>query len=173
LVVAVKSGPEKITLKERAPSSTESWLPLETSTYQDHVIKHVLGATVLGWFVIGDALHVLLDVGLLWTIYVNAEMSLMAQHVAIEDLESDELKRVEVSLLISDAQRLISEGREATDLERFTAAPVECTIIAVEVYAAGSQRRIVAAGETADIVVGTSLETVRFDIDAKPHSLNA
>ena len=149
------------------------WTELETSTYQDHVIKHVLGATVLGWVVIADAMHVLLDVGLLWTIYVNAEMSLMAQHVAIEDLESDELNHEEVLQLTSDAQRLISEGREATDLERFAGAPVECTIIAVEVYAAGSQRRIAIAGETADIEVETSLEGISFNIEAKPHSLNA
>ena len=149
------------------------WTELETSTYQDHVIKHVLGATVLGWVVMADAMHLLLDVGLLWTIYVNAEMSLMAQHVAIEDLEGDELNHEEVLRLTSDAQRLISEGREATDLERFAGAPVECTIVAVEVYAAGSQRRIVITGETADIEVQTSLEGISFNIDAKPHSLNA
>ena len=154
-------------------SSKPNWIELETSTYQDHVIKHVLGATVLGWIVIEDAMHVLLDVGLLWTIYVNAEMSLMAQSVAIEDLESDELNRDEVSRLTSDAQRLISEGREALNLERFTGAPVECAIIAVEVYAAGSQRRIVIAGETADIEVATSVEPVQFNIDARPHSLSA
>jgi hypothetical protein len=150
-----------------------TWTELETSTYQDHVIKHVLGATVLGWVVIGDAMHVLLDVGLLWTIYVNAEMSLMAQAVAIEDLESDELNHDEVLQLTSDAQRLISEGREATDLERFSSAPLVCTIIAVEVYEASSQRRIVIAGETSDIEVETSLDKIAFDIDAKPHSLNA
>ena len=151
----------------------EVWESLETSTYQDHVIKHVLGATVLGWVVVGDAMHVLLDVGLLWTIYVNAEMSLMAQHVAIQDLESDEVNHDEVLLLTADAQRLMSEGREVADLERFTGAPVECTIIAVEVYAAGSKRRIVTAGETADIEVETSLAGTPFRIDAKPHSLNA
>src|SRR3954469_15746808 len=104
-------------------TSGESWASLETSTYQDHVIKHVLGATVLGWVVIADAMHLLLDVGLLWTIYINAEMSLMAQHVAIEDLESDELNHEEVLRLTSDAQSLISEGREATELERFACAP--------------------------------------------------
>ena len=154
-------------------TSQEEWALVETSTYQDHVIKHVLGATVLGWVVIEDAMHVLLDVGLLWTIYVNAEMSLMAQSVAIEDLESNELSHDEVLQLTSDAQRLISEGREATDLERFSAAPVQCTIISVEVYAAGSQRRIVVAGETADIEIETSLEVTSFHIDAKPHSANA
>lgn len=150
----------------------ELWQSVETSTYQDHVIKHVLGATVLGWVVIEDAMHVLLDVGLLWTIYVNAEMSLMAQHVAIEDLESEELNHEEVLRLMADAQRLISEGREATELERFNGAPVECTIIAVEVHASDSQRRIMVAGETADIEVETTLEPAQFDIDAKPHALN-
>ena len=149
------------------------WAELPTSTYQDHVIKHVLGATVLGWVVLEDAMHVLLDVGLLWTIYVNGEMSLMAQHVAIEDLESDELKHDEVLQLISDAQLLISQGREATDLRRFKGAPVACTIIAVEIYAMGSQRRIVIAGEAADVEVETSVEPPQFNIDAEEHTANA
>src|SRR5215471_10855255 len=150
-----------------ATSSSESWSALETSTYQDHVIKHVLGATILGWIVIADAMHVLLDVGLLWTIYVNGEMSLMAQHVAVEDLESDELSRAEVSQLIADAQLLISDGREATGLQGFTAAPVECTIITVEVFASGSKRRIAIAGETADIEIESSGEPPEFNIEAK------
>ena len=30
-----------------------NWLPLETSTHQEHVIKHVIGASVLGWFIAG------------------------------------------------------------------------------------------------------------------------
>src|ERR1051326_2849138 len=113
-------------------SSSESWLPLETSTYQDHVIKHVLSATVLGSVVIGDALHLVLDVGLLWTIYANAEMNLMALSVAIADLEGDEVSRAEIEQLQEDAQRLIERGREAHDLVRFKAAPVACAILDVE-----------------------------------------
>ena len=148
-------------------SSELHWEEVETSTYQDHVIKHVLGATVLGWVVIEDAIHVLLDVGLLWTIYINAEMSLMAQHVAIQDLESDTLSRAEVTQLSSDAQRLISEGREATDLARFVSAPVECAITAVEVLAAEAQRRIVIVGESAEITIETSLEQASFAIETR------
>ncbi len=140
-------------------TSGAEWQPFETSTYQDHVIKHVLGATVLGWVVIEDAMHVLLDVGLLWTIYVNAEMSLMAQHVAIQDLQSDTLNHEEVSQLISDAQLLISEGREANGLVRFTNSPVECLITSVEVFAAEAQRRISIVGEPADIKIETSPES--------------
>ncbi len=151
-------------------TSDVTWQSMEISTYQDHVIKHVLGATVLGWVVVGDAMHVLLDVGLLWTIYVNGEMSLMAQHVAIQDLESDELDHAEVLLLTSDAQLLISEGREAAGLQRFSGAPVTCMIIMVEVYASDSQRRIVIAGETADIEVESSLAGTSFNIEARPHS---
>jgi len=145
------------------------WTELETSTYQDHVIKHVLGATVLGWVVIEDAMHVLLDVGLLWTIYVNAEMSLMAQSVAIQDLESDEVNRSEIEQIDSEAQFLISHGREATGLTRFTVAPVECTIITVEVFASASRRRVVIAGESADIEIEALLERTGFAIEARPH----
>ena len=142
------------------------WEEVETSTYQDHVIKHVLGATVLGWVVIEDAMHVLLDVGLLWTIYVNAEMSLMAQGVAIEDLESDELNHEQMLQLTSDAQRLISEGREAAGLALFVSAPVECTITAVDVFAAEAQRRIMIVGESAEIEIETSLDQSSFAIKA-------
>ena len=145
------------------------WTELETSTYQGHVIKHVLGATVLGWVVIEDAMHVLLDVGLLWTIYVNAEMSLMAQSVAIQDLESDEVNRAEIEQIDSEAQLLITHGREATGLTRFTVAPVECTIITVEVFASASRRRVVIAGESADIEIEALLERTGFAIEARPH----
>ena len=143
-----------------------NWTELEISTYQHHVIEHVLGATVLGWVVIEDAMHLLLDVGLLWTIYINAEMSLMAQGVAIQDLESETVSRSEVAQLSSDAERLISEGRETTELARFAAAPVECTITSVEVFASDDHRRILIAGESAGIKIETSPERSNFAIEA-------
>ena len=145
------------------------WTELEISTYQDHVIKHVLGATVLGWVVIEDALHVLLDVGLLWTIYINGEMSLMAQGVAIQDLESEHVTRADLAQLAADAERLISEGREATNLDRFIAAPVECTISQVDVFGSNSHRRILVVGEPGDLEIETSLEQCEFMIEAKSH----
>jgi hypothetical protein len=125
----------------------------------------VLGATILGWAVIEDALHVLLDIGLLWTIYVNAEMSLMAQGVAIQDLESDELNGAEIEQLAADAQLLIDEGREAAGLKRFTAAPVECTITAVDLFALDAARRIVITGENAEIKIETLPERSSFAIE--------
>jgi len=142
------------------------WTELETSNFQDHVIKHVLGATVLGWIVREDAAHFLLDVGLLWTIYVTAEMDLMAHSVAIQDLEGDDVSHADILQFQSDAQLLISEGREATGLVRLTAAPVECAICAVAVFSCDSQRRILIQGEHADIEIITSAENSELTIKA-------
>ncbi len=142
-----------------------NWTPTETSTYQHHVIKHVLGATVLGWVVIGDALHLVLDVGLLWTIYVNAEMNLMALSVAIDDLEGDEVSHAEIMQLQEDAQRLMAEGREARNLERIKGAPVDCAVIEVELFSSDEQRKIIIRGEAADIEIETSDGPNAFSIN--------
>ena len=133
-----------------------SWTELETSTYQHHVIKHVIGATVLGWFIAEDAVHFVLDVGLLWTVYVNGEMNLMALFVAIEDLESDELPKSVIDELTSDAQALIDQGREAGGLKHFTAASVGCLVDEINLFSADSQRRIVIHGEAGTIEIRTS-----------------
>lgn len=37
------------------------WEEIETTTHQDHVIKHVICATVLGWFVANEIVHLLLE----------------------------------------------------------------------------------------------------------------
>lgn len=134
-----------------------TWTELETSTYQHHVIQHVIGATVLGWFVAEDAAHFALDVGLLWTIYVNGEMNLMALFVAIEDLEGEELPKVVIEELTDDAQKLIRDGREATDLKHFVAAPVDCLIREVHVLSSESLRWIKVIGENASLEIRTSI----------------
>ena len=33
------------------------WSEKDTTTHQDHVIAHVLGATVLGYFILDEALY--------------------------------------------------------------------------------------------------------------------
>ena len=135
-----------------------TWTELETSTYQHHVIQHVVGATVLGWFIAEDAVHFVLDVGLLWTVYVNAEMNLMALFVAIEDLESEELPKAVIEELMRDAQTLIDQGREASGLKRFTAASVGCLVEEINLFSADSQRRIVIQGEVGTIEIRTSTD---------------
>src|SRR2546425_6013459 len=134
------------------------WTTLETSTHQDHVIKHVLGATVLGWCIAGEAAHLLLDIGFLWTIYLDGEMNLLPQGVAIAELEEDAANGVDKAELAFDAQLLLSEGRHASGLKRFTTASAQCLITAVELFSRNSERRILIRGEVIDVDVKTSLE---------------
>jgi len=143
-----------------------TWTELETSTHQDHVIKHVLGATVLGWIVAGEAAHFLLDIGFLWTVYLDGEMNLLPQGVAIPELEADDLSVSDKTDLAFDAQLLLSEGRGATELRRFSAAPVECLVTGVEFSGADSCRRILVIGETANIEIETSLESSQLTVKA-------
>src|ERR1041384_1565901 len=145
-----------------------TWTELETSTYQHHVIQHVIGATVLGWFIAEDAVHFVLDIGLLWTIYVNAEMNLMALFVAIEDLESEGLSRQVIEELTADAQRLLDSGRDGTDLKHFNAVSVNFILEEVALFSADSLRRTFIAGETAMIDVCTSSDDSSVKVVESP-----
>ena len=142
------------------------WNQIETTTHQDHVIAHVVGATVLGWLIAGEAAHLLLDIGFLWTIYLDGEMNLLPQGVAISEMDADEITSADKTELAFDAQLLLDEGCDATGLKRFIVSPVECLIVAVEALAANSERRIVIQGETASIEVETSLESGQVSIRA-------
>ena len=146
-----------------------AWTEIETTTHQDHVIKHVIGATVLGWFIGGEATHLLLDIGFLWTIYLDGEMNLLPQGVAIPELEADDLSSADRVELTLEADRLLSEGRQATDLAHFVPAPIECLIQRVDVRALDSRRRIAVSGEEGRINIETSIDTgdvrVRCDSD--------
>lgn len=135
------------------------WQNIETTTHQDHVIKHVIGATILGWFVAGEAAHLLLDIGFVWTIYLDGEMNLLPQGVALTELDADELNAMDKNELRFDADLLLSEGRQATELKRFTPAPEECLIETVEVFGLDSKRRIAVRGELSTINVETSIES--------------
>ncbi len=140
------------------------WTQLDTTTHQDHVIAHVIGATVLGWLIAGEAAHLLLDIGFLWTIYLDGEMNLLPQGVALSEMDADELSSANKTELVFDAQLLLSEGRDAVGLNRFIAAPVECLIVSVEALAANSARRIIIRGQVASIEVETSLSDAAVTI---------
>ena len=147
--------------------NSSDWIESETTKHQDHVIAHVIGATVLGWFIAGEAAHLLLDIGFLWTIYLDGEMNLLPQGVAISEMDADELTSADKTEVAFDAQLLLSEGPEADGLKRFTASPVECLITTVAFFAANCERRIVIHGDEADIFVETSLESSQVSIHAR------
>ena len=144
-----------------------SWTEVETSTHQDHVIKHIIGATVLGWVVAGEAAHLLLDMGFLWTIYLDGEMNLLPQGVAIAELDGDDVSAADRAELTFDADLLMSEGRQATGLKRFVAASVRCVIENVDVQGRDSQRKLLIQSESATITIETSIESGDVKVSAR------
>jgi hypothetical protein len=133
-----------------------NWELHETSTHQDHVIAHVVGATVLGYFEFDQAAHLVLDIGFIWTIYVDGEMGLVPQTLAISELELDAAARAE---LRDDVQALHDDGADAQGLTRITPAPAGCLITEVSFDARESNRRLRITGEEASLVIITSLLT--------------
>lgn len=57
--------------------------------HQDHVVAHVIGATPVGYFVYDETAYVLLDIGFVWNIYLDLEMGLVPERVAVSELGID------------------------------------------------------------------------------------
>jgi hypothetical protein len=142
----------------------EDWRPQETNTHQDGVVAHVVGATVLGYFRADEALHVLLDIGFVWTIYLDGEMALLPMSLAVAELNlGDEEKRA----LAEDVRALLDGGRESGNFKVVTPAPFDCLIEEVTFYVSDGGCRVVIQGEEADIAVVTSFATREMRVETE------
>lgn len=142
--------------------TTAQWLTEETSTHQDHVIAHVIGASVLGYFVLDEALHILLDIGFIWTIYLDGQMVLLPQTAALKELVDAEAR----TQLGHECELLGRDGRAAQGLEQMTPAPVDCLITEVNFFASDERRRLVLVGEASSLMIETSLGTGEIELTA-------
>jgi hypothetical protein len=129
-----------------------TWTAAETSTHQDHVIAHVIGATPLGHFVWDETAYLLLDIGFVWNIYLDMEMGLLPHPVAIKELEADDAKKSE---LRSYFDQLLQSGNKE-------ASPIE----SIELFEDGDMRRLVLNCERQTVVIETSLSHRWTRIDA-------
>jgi hypothetical protein len=143
-----------------------NWTLQETTTHQDHVIAHVLGATILGYFVFDEALYVLLDIGFVWTIFLDGEMGLLPHPVAVSELEIDTEAKNEIR---KDIDLLLNDGA-TKELKQLRAPSVQCQIKEVAVFRSGERRRLLISGEEGDIAVETSLATAEILVEAKSGS---
>ena len=141
----------------------DEWLPAETTTHQDHVIAHVIGATVLGYFVHDEALHLLLDIGFIWTVYLDGQMVLLPRSMAINELEIASEMRTELN---REVEMLDHDRHEAAVLCHITAAPLECLITEVSFWANDDRRRLLLGGGRESLVIETSLGTAEIKIIA-------
>jgi hypothetical protein len=138
---------------------TDTWEPKETNTHQDHVIAHVLGTTLLGYLVFDEALYILLDIGFIWTIFLDGEMGLLPHPVAVSELELDDTVKAQIK---ADIGLLLGNGARVDQLVKLKPPPVDCQIKDVSFSAAGDQRRLMITGEESNLVIQTSLATAEI-----------
>jgi hypothetical protein len=139
----------------------EDWTAKETNTHQDHVIAHVIGATVLGYFVMDETLHVLLDIGFVWSMFVDGEMGLLPHPVATAELEVNDETRSEIRAEIDD---LLAHKLHAENLRHLRQPLIDCVITEVNIFANGDRRRLVVTGEEANLTIETSVETAEIRV---------
>lgn len=140
---------------------TNTWTPRDTTIHQDHVIAHIIGATVLGYFVFEEALYVLLDIGFVWTVFLDGEMSLLPHPVAIKEIEIDEQGRQEIN---ADIGLLLGDNASAATLLRMKTPALECQIEEVSFFEWGDRRRLLLKGEEGNLAIETSLITAEIVI---------
>jgi hypothetical protein len=137
------------------------WIPIDTSTHQDHVIAHILGATVLAFFEFDEAMHLLLDMGFIWTIYLDGEMGLLPHGLLVSELD---MGRDEKQELLADIELLQRQEGAVTQLSRMIRPPVECLINEVTFFAEEDRRRLLLLGEDGSLAIETSLTTAEIKI---------
>ena len=111
-----------------------AWTPANTNTHQDHVIAHVIGATPLGHFIWDETAHVLLDIGFVWNIYLDLEMGLVPQSLAIAE--------------VKELRALVDQANDTST------GPIE----SVEVFENEDERRLVLNCESGRLSIETSLK---------------
>ncbi|HEU4713495.1 MAG TPA: hypothetical protein VFS76_18140 [Pyrinomonadaceae bacterium] len=111
------------------------WKPAETNTHQDHVIAHVIGASVLSYFVWDETAYLQLDIGFIWNVYLDGEMGLLPETLALAEIEADE------------------ELRQWEDVS--APSPIQ----SVDVYESEDGRRLVLNCENTSITIETSFTT--------------
>lgn len=131
----------------------KGWQPAESSVHQDAVIAHILGSTVLGYFVEDETAHLLLDIGFIWTIYLDGQMVLLPHPVAVAELAVEEHLRSQIR---DDIDQLLSSSDAAT--LRLLVPPVRDEIRGVEFYQLGEQRQVRILTDSGDLVIETDLE---------------
>ena len=147
-------------------SMDNGWTEAATTTHQDHVIAHVIDTTVLGYLVLEDAIHLLLDIGFIWKIYVDAEMGLLPHPVAMAELE------VEAELLtqLKVDVDLLLKGGGARGLARFTPIRDSFPITAAQPFVRGDEYKLLLEGETQMIQITTSMKEASFEVTEGPKS---
>lgn len=128
------------------------WRAAETNTHQDHVIAHVIGATPLGHLVWDETAYLVLDIGFIWNVYLNGEMGLVPEQLAMAEL------RVNIEQVgLQDLETLT----------RLISNPSPSPIQSVEFFENDDARRLVLNCENGTVTLETSFLTREIKIEYK------
>src|SRR3954471_16674525 len=108
-----------------------TWTVAARKKHQNHVIAHVIGSTPLSHFIHDETAYLLLDIGFIWNIYLDMEMGLVPERMALSELN--------------------------VDAESLAKTSVECgPIESVDLFEDGQERRLVLNCEHGMLVIETS-----------------
>ena len=144
----------------------ESWQLKDTTSHQDHVIAHVAGATVLGYWITDEVLYILLDIGFVWIVFLDGQMTLLPHPVAASELEIPDQARNEIK---ADIDLLLGDNDSVDKLSRLQPPPLSCRndacrITRVDFFEWDDRRRLLIHGERAGLSIETSLSTAEIRV---------
>ena len=131
------------------------WELAGTNTHQDHVIAHVIDASVLGYFTWDETAYLLLDIGFIWNIYLDGEMGLVPQSQAVNELAADSALKTQIR---EDVDAITMGGKNPT-LQALSRPDSTSPIQSVEFFVRENLRRLILACEESKLIVETSLDS--------------
>lgn len=142
-----------------------TWRSAETTTHQDHVIAHVIGATVLAYFILEETAFLVLDIGFIWHVYLDGEMGLRPHPVAVTELSADYATKQDLQKSV-DATLQRGSPLPGPILQP---SPNATPIVSVDFLLRQNSRRLILTCEEGHIVVETSLETSEVNVMGNTH----
>ena len=144
-----------------------NWQFTETTTHQDHVIAHLIDATVLGYWVLDEVLYILLDIGFVWIVFLDGQMTLLPHPVAVGELETSDDVREAIK---ADIDLLLGDNVVPDRLSQLKLPPLSCQsdasrIKSVEFLESGGDRRLLVHGEHASLSIEMSLLTAEIRVN--------
>lgn len=145
----------------------QDWLPRDSTTHQDHVIAHVVDATVLGYWVLDEVLYLLLDIGFVWIVFLDGQMTLLPHPVAVGELDTSEDQREAIK---ADIDLLLGDNIVIDRLSEVTPPPLNCRsdacrIKSVEFLESGDELRLLVHGERVSLNIEMSLLTAEIRLN--------
>jgi len=137
-----------------------SWAEADANTHQDHVIAHVIGARPLAYFTHDEQFFLLLDIGFIWSILLDAQMGLLPHPVTVKELTvATEIKNKingDIDVLLHDGER---------DLDYLSRIPVKLEIERVSLWTDGIDHRVLLQGIAGEVLsVTTSIQNREFEV---------